>query len=246
LLAFLATALLSLTVVRLWLKLEKGALAILELVRTCASLRRSIPGQRFHCQRSGERSDDDLVVVASAFVVCRHSQFVRGCFRFQDKGWRGKETHACGQSKCPSPPGIPLNRCRSDHRPFGCRGQLAWQSLRWFTSTFNRPGFELFDYDVYALCGDGCMMEGISGEGVSGRAPQTRQPVLDLRQQPHHHRGNWVTRNKEGWLGRQLEAEGGPQDLSQEPRPARLQSLTYRCFPAPLNEWLSWRQAGDS
>src|SRR5246127_5002005 len=38
---------------------------------------------------------------------------------------------------------------------------------RWFASYFNRPGFELFDYDVYALCGDGCMMEGISGEAAS-------------------------------------------------------------------------------
>jgi transketolase len=38
---------------------------------------------------------------------------------------------------------------------------------RWLASYFNRPGFELFDYDVYALCGDGCMMEGISGEAAS-------------------------------------------------------------------------------
>jgi transketolase len=38
---------------------------------------------------------------------------------------------------------------------------------RWIASYFNRPGFALFDYDVYALCGDGCMMEGISGEAAS-------------------------------------------------------------------------------
>ena len=38
---------------------------------------------------------------------------------------------------------------------------------RWFASYFNRPDFELFDYDVYALAGDGCMMEGISGEAAS-------------------------------------------------------------------------------
>ncbi len=38
---------------------------------------------------------------------------------------------------------------------------------RWLAGYFNRPGFDLFDYDVYALCGDGCMMEGISGEAAS-------------------------------------------------------------------------------
>jgi len=38
---------------------------------------------------------------------------------------------------------------------------------RWQAAHFNRPGLELFDYDVYALCGDGDMMEGISGEAAS-------------------------------------------------------------------------------
>jgi transketolase len=38
---------------------------------------------------------------------------------------------------------------------------------RWLASYFNRPGFDLFDYDVYALCGDGCLMEGLSGEAAS-------------------------------------------------------------------------------
>jgi transketolase len=40
-------------------------------------------------------------------------------------------------------------------------------AARWGATYFNRPGFDLFDYDVYALCGDGCMMEGISGEAAS-------------------------------------------------------------------------------
>jgi transketolase len=40
-------------------------------------------------------------------------------------------------------------------------------AAQWQTAYFNRPGFELFDYDVYALAGDGCMMEGISGEAAS-------------------------------------------------------------------------------
>ena len=40
-------------------------------------------------------------------------------------------------------------------------------AARWFASYFNRPGFALFEYDVYALAGDGCLMEGISGEAAS-------------------------------------------------------------------------------
>ncbi len=38
---------------------------------------------------------------------------------------------------------------------------------RWAATYFNRPGFDMFGYDVYALCGDGCMMEGVSGEAAS-------------------------------------------------------------------------------
>jgi transketolase len=38
---------------------------------------------------------------------------------------------------------------------------------RWQAAYFNRPGFELFDYNAYAVCGDGDMMEGISGEAAS-------------------------------------------------------------------------------
>jgi len=37
----------------------------------------------------------------------------------------------------------------------------------WMGQRFNRPGFEMFNYDVYVLCGDGDMMEGISGEAAS-------------------------------------------------------------------------------
>ena len=38
---------------------------------------------------------------------------------------------------------------------------------RWMAAHFNRPGFEMFGYDVYALAGDGCLMEGISSEAAS-------------------------------------------------------------------------------
>lgn len=38
---------------------------------------------------------------------------------------------------------------------------------KWKAETFNRPDFELFSYDVYAFCGDGCLMEGVSAEAAS-------------------------------------------------------------------------------
>jgi len=38
---------------------------------------------------------------------------------------------------------------------------------KWQAATFNRPGFELFDFDVYAIGGDGCMMEGVAQEAAS-------------------------------------------------------------------------------
>lgn len=38
---------------------------------------------------------------------------------------------------------------------------------RWMAEHFNRPGFDMFDYDTYAQCGDGDMMEGISSEAAS-------------------------------------------------------------------------------
>jgi transketolase len=38
---------------------------------------------------------------------------------------------------------------------------------RWMGQYFNRPGFTLFDFNAYAICGDGCLMEGISHEAAS-------------------------------------------------------------------------------
>jgi transketolase len=38
---------------------------------------------------------------------------------------------------------------------------------KWLASRYNRPGFEMFDYSIYAVCGDGCMMEGVGSEAAS-------------------------------------------------------------------------------
>ena len=38
---------------------------------------------------------------------------------------------------------------------------------KWLANRYNRPGFQIFDYNIYAVCGDGCMMEGVSSEAAS-------------------------------------------------------------------------------
>ena len=38
---------------------------------------------------------------------------------------------------------------------------------KWLANRYNRPGFPIFDYKIYAVCGDGCMMEGIGSEAAS-------------------------------------------------------------------------------
>jgi transketolase len=38
---------------------------------------------------------------------------------------------------------------------------------KWLADRYNRPGFTIFDYDIYAVCGDGCLMEGVGSEAAS-------------------------------------------------------------------------------
>jgi transketolase len=50
----------------------------------------------------------------------------------------------------------------------GCGNSVGMaMAARWLAHHFNRPEFTLFDYNVFALCGDGDMMEGVASEVAS-------------------------------------------------------------------------------
>jgi len=38
---------------------------------------------------------------------------------------------------------------------------------KWLAARYNRPGFNIFDYRIYTVCGDGCLMEGVASEAAS-------------------------------------------------------------------------------
>jgi transketolase len=50
----------------------------------------------------------------------------------------------------------------------GCGNSVGMaMAERWLAKRYNRPGFTIFDYHVYAMCSDGDMMEGVASEAAS-------------------------------------------------------------------------------
>ncbi|MGH8611930.1 MAG: transketolase [Gammaproteobacteria bacterium] len=74
-------------------------------------------------------------------------------------------------SKCPGHPEYHLTSgVETTTGPLGqgCATSIGMAIAgRWLAQHFNRPDFTMFDYDVYVLCGDGDMMEGVSSEAAS-------------------------------------------------------------------------------
>nr|WP_242011301.1 transketolase [Acetobacter fallax] len=53
----------------------------------------------------------------------------------------------------------------------GCGNSVGMAiAQKWLSARFDKPGFPLFDYHVYTVCGDGDMMEGVSSEAASTAA----------------------------------------------------------------------------
>ena len=72
----------------------------------------------------------------------------------------------------------------------GCGNSVGMAiASKWLAARYNKPGFELFNFNVWTLCSDGDLMEGIANEAASIAGHlKLLEPVLDLRQQPHHDR----------------------------------------------------------
>jgi len=74
-------------------------------------------------------------------------------------------------SKCPGHPEYHLTSgVETTTGPLGqgCATSVGMAiAERWLAQHFNRPDFAVFDYDVYAVCGDGDMMEGVTSEAAS-------------------------------------------------------------------------------
>lgn len=74
-------------------------------------------------------------------------------------------------SKCPGHPEYHLTSgVEATTGPLGqgCATSVGMaMAAGWLAAHFNRPDFTVFDYDVYAICGDGDMMEGVTSEAAS-------------------------------------------------------------------------------
>jgi transketolase len=74
-------------------------------------------------------------------------------------------------SKCPGHPEYHLTSgVETTTGPLGqgCGNSVGMAlAERWLAQHFNRPDYTMFDYDIYVVCGDGDMMEGVSSEAAS-------------------------------------------------------------------------------
>jgi len=67
----------------------------------------------------------------------------------------------------------------------GCGNSVGMAiASKWLGANYNRPGFDVFNFNVYAMCGDGDMMEGSRARPRRLPASGPVESLLDLRSQP--------------------------------------------------------------
>jgi transketolase len=98
---------------------------------------------------------------------------------------------------------------------------------KWLESRYNRPGLAVFDYDLYAIAGDGCLMEGVGSEAASLAGHLGLDNLCWVYDdKPHHHRGRHAPRLHRG--------RGGPVPrlrLERAARGRRQRSPAHRARP---------------
>ena len=92
-------------------------------------------------------------------------------------------------------PAIPSMATRpASRRPPARLGQGIGNSVgmaiaaRWLAAHYNRPGFDVFDYNVYAFCSDGDMMEGVAEAASVAGHLKLSNLCWTLRRQHDYHR----------------------------------------------------------
>jgi transketolase len=108
---------------------------------------------------------------------------------------------------------------------------------RWLGTRYNRDGHTLFDFDVYAQAGDGCMMEGVASEAASFAAYQrlsnlcwiydsNRVTIERLNPKPEESDGH--DQHHDGSAHDAPGLGGPPEALRGHPRPASARHLRRR------------------
>ena len=99
---------------------------------------------------------------------------IRSTKRLGELGGHARRHQAVSASWTAGLPDIPnIAGLRASRPPRGRWARVSANSVgmaiagKWLAAHFNRPGFEMFDYNVYAMCGDGDMMEGVASEAAS-------------------------------------------------------------------------------
>lgn len=110
---------------------------------------------------------------------------------------------------------------------------------QWLAARYNREGFPLFDFNAYALAGDGCMMEHLRRGGLAGRPPGTEHCAGSTIPTGSRSKGTPAPPSPTTWrpLPR-LRLERHHRRRRQQPRPgrpgtARLPSRARASHPGP-------------